>query len=50
MYKEIICNFWKRKTFIQHVCIKLSISDSKDMYNVAKNIYFKYMLFFNFLF
>ncbi len=33
-------------TFIQQGCIKLSKGVSKDIYNVTKDFYFKYMLFF----
>ncbi len=36
-------------TFIQQGCIKLIKSGSKDIYNVTKDFYFKYMLI-NFLF
>ncbi len=35
-------------TFIQQGCITFTKNDNKDIYNVTKNIYFKYML--NFLF
>ncbi len=28
-------------TFIQQECIKLIKSDSKDIYNIAKDLYFK---------
>ncbi len=33
-------------TFVQQGCIKLIKSDNKDMYNVAKDFYFRQMLFF----
>ncbi len=48
IYSKLIFIYEIRKNniFIQQGCIKLIKSDSKDIYNVSKDFYFKWMLFY----
>jgi len=43
----VVVVFKAVNTFIQQGCFKLIKSDNKDIYNVTRDFYFKYMLFFH---